>query len=247
MDAEAVKHLGGMCQVLGVVLVLRDVLNLARYRGELADAANKVRALWSASVARARRLLGLPGRAVSAHAGLAGGFAMAGTATVARGIRGPFTPQPGQSLQDQVRELGTLVNRLREEVIQEPQERERAIAAEREAREKELRALADRLEAVADDLRHEFEKLKETTTGGTRLRLEGVPLLLAGIVLTTWPGGIATALPSWPPLRVVVAFMGAYILARLTWQWWVPSHDGQPLLPTRPEVGCAVLWHGPRR
>jgi hypothetical protein len=120
MDAEAVKHLGGMCQVLGVVLVLRDVLNLARYRGELADAANKVRALWSASVARARRLLGLPGRAVSAHAGLAGGFAMAGTATVARGIRGPFTPQPGQSLQDQGRELGTLVNRLREEVIREP-------------------------------------------------------------------------------------------------------------------------------
>ena len=172
---------------------------------------------------------------------------MAGTATVAKGIRGPFTPQPGQSLQDQIRELGTLVNRLREEVIQEPQERERAIAAEREAREKELRALADRLEAVADDLRHEFEKLKETSTGGTRLRLEGVPLLLAGIVLTTWRGGIATALPSWPPLRVVVAFMGAYILARLTWQWWVPSHDGQPLLPTRPEVGCAVLWHGPRR
>jgi Flp pilus assembly protein TadB len=162
-------------------------------------------------------------------------------------MRGPFTPQPGQSLQDQVNELGALVNRLREEVVREPQERERAIAAERQARQKELRALADRLEAVADDLRHEFEKLKETTTGGTRLRLEGVPLLLAGIVLTTWPGGIATALPSWPPLRVVVAFMGAYILARLTWQWWVPSHDGQPLLPTRPEVGCAVLWHGPRR
>ena len=53
--------------------------------------------------------------------------------------------------------------------------------------------MANRVEAVADDLRHEFQKLKETTTGGTRLRLEGVPLLLAGIVFTTWPGGIATA------------------------------------------------------
>src|SRR5829696_7911018 len=94
MDAEAVKHLGGLCQVLGVVLVLQDVLNLARYRGELADAANNVRALWSASVARARRLLGLSGRAVSAHAGLAGGFAMAGTATVARGIRGRSPRSP---------------------------------------------------------------------------------------------------------------------------------------------------------
>jgi hypothetical protein len=135
------------------------------------------------------------------------------------------------------------VNRLREEVVREPQERERAIAAERAAREKEQRALADRLEAVADDLRHEFEKLRETTTGGTRLRLEGVPLLLAGIVFTTWPDEVAAVLPSWPPLRVVLAFLGAYILARLTWRWWLPR-DGRPAA-SRPEVGCAVLWHGP--
>jgi hypothetical protein len=118
------------------------------------------------------------------------------------------------------------VNRLRDEVMREPQERERAIAAERQAREKELRALADRLEAVAQDLRHEFEKLKETTTGGTRLRLEGVPVLLVGIVFTTWPDEVASALPSWPPLRVVVLFLGAYILARLTWRWWLPLRDG---------------------
>ena len=144
-------------------------------------------------------------------------------------------------------ELGTLVNRLREEVLREPQERERAIAAEREARQKEHWALADRLEAVADDLRHEFEKLRETTTGGTRLRLEGVPLLLARIAFTTWSDGIATALPSWPPLRVVVAFMGAYILTRLTWRRRVPPRDGQLLAPTRPEVGCAVPWYGHRR
>jgi hypothetical protein len=199
---------------------------------------------WATGVATARRFLGLPGRSVTAHAGLAGGTAIAGTATVVRGMRGPFTPQPGQSLQEQVHELGTLVNRLREEVLREPQERERAIAAEREAREKELRALADRLEAVANDLRREFEGLRETTTGGTRLRLEGVPLLLAGIVFTTWPEGIAGWLPPWPPLPVVLAFLGAYILARLTWRWWWPLRDGQPLALTRPEVGCAVPWHG---
>lgn len=121
------------------------------------------------------------------------------------------------------------------------------MAAERQARERELRALADRLEAVTDDVRREFKELRETTTGGTRLRLEGVPLLLAGIVFTTWPGGVARWLPSWPPLRVVVLFLGAYILARLTWRWWVPPRDGQPVPPTRPEVGCAVLWHGPRQ
>ena len=88
MDAEAVKHLGGMCQVLGVVLVLRDVLNLARYRGELAEAVARLRALWSTSGAAARRFLGLPGRSVTVHAGAASGFGFAGSATVSRGMRG---------------------------------------------------------------------------------------------------------------------------------------------------------------
>jgi hypothetical protein len=248
MDAVAVEHLGGICQVLGVVLVLQELLSFARYRGELAKAAAKVRAWWSAAVVAAsklkRWLLRQPGRSVTVHARAAGAMGFAGSATVSRGMRGPFTPQPGQSLQDQVNELGTLVNRLREEVLREPQERERAIAAERQARQTELRALADRLEAVADGLRHDFEELKETTTGGTRLRLEGVPVLLAGIVFTTWPEGVAGWLPSWPPLRVVVLFMGAYILARLTWRWWLPPRDGQPPPPIRPKVGCAVLWRG---
>jgi hypothetical protein len=73
--------------------------------------------------------------------------------------------------------------------------------------------------SARDEFRREFEGLRETTTGGTRLWLEGVPVLLAGIVFTTWSHGVASALPSWPPLRVVVAFMGAYILARLIWRW----------------------------
>jgi hypothetical protein len=234
--------------VLGVVLVLQDVLKLARYRGALAEAGTKLRAWWSAALAAAialwRRLLRQPAPSVTVHAQSASGIGFAGSAAVARGMRGPFTPQPGQSLQDQVNELGALVNRLREEVVREPQERERAIAAERQARQAELRALADRLEAVADDLRREFEGLRETTTGGIRLRLEGVPVLLAGIMFTTWPDGIATALPSWPPLRVVLLFMGIYILARLTWRWWVPA-NGQRV--SKPEVGCAMLWHGPGR
>jgi hypothetical protein len=38
MDAEAIKHLAGICQLLGVVLVLQEVLAFARYRGELARA-----------------------------------------------------------------------------------------------------------------------------------------------------------------------------------------------------------------
>jgi hypothetical protein len=117
MDAEAVKHLGGICQVLGVVLVLQELLSFARYRGELATAAAKVRTAWSMAVVAVRRLLRLRGRSVTVHAGTASVAAVAGSATVSTGMRGPFTPRPGQSLQDQVDELGALVNRLREEVL----------------------------------------------------------------------------------------------------------------------------------
>jgi hypothetical protein len=92
MDAEAVKHLGGMCQVLGVVLVLRDVLNLARYRGELAKARATVRGWWSKGVVAMRRLLRLPGRTITAKASMAGEIEAAGSLTVARGMRGPFIP-----------------------------------------------------------------------------------------------------------------------------------------------------------
>jgi hypothetical protein len=35
----------------------------------------------------------------------------------ARGVRGPFTPRPGQSLEDQVAELVSEVNRLREDLL----------------------------------------------------------------------------------------------------------------------------------
>ena len=140
--------------------------------------------------------------------------------------------------------LWVLVNQLHERVVAEPQERQRAIAAEREARQAELRALTDRLEESRRALRQEVGELRETTTGGTRLRLEGIPVLLAGIIFTTWSDGIAGALPSWPPLRVVLLFLGGYVLVRLTWSWRLPSGDVQPML-SRPRVGCAVLWQGP--
>ena len=138
-----------------------------------------------AAVAVVRRLLRRPGRSVTVQAGVASASAVAGSTTVSRGMVGPFTPPPGQSVEQQVAALGALVNRLREEVLREPQERERAIAAEREARQAELRSVADRLEDTTAALRREVGELRETTTGGTRLRLEGVPLLLAGIIFTT--------------------------------------------------------------
>jgi hypothetical protein len=86
--------------------------------------------------------------------------------------------------------------------------------------------------------------LRQTATGGTRLRLEGIPLLLAGLIFTTSPDGIAAALPGWPPMRVVLLLLGGYVLSRLMWGWWLPSGEVQPM-PSRPQVGCVVLWQGP--
>lgn len=240
MDAQAIKHLGGMCQLLGVILVLQEVLAFARYRGELAKAVARLHAQAATAMAALRR----PCQVVLADAGTARVSLTAHGVTVSTGMVGPFTPPPGQILQDQVAALGVLVNQLRERVLAEPQERQRAIAAEREARQAELQALTDRLEELKRALRQEVWELRETTTGGTRLRLEGIPLLLAGIIFTTWPDGIAAALPSWPPLRVVLLLLGGYVLAHLTWRWWLPSGQVQRI-PSRPPVGCAVLWQGP--
>jgi hypothetical protein len=244
MDAAAVRNLGGICQLLGVVLVLQEVLAFARYRGELAKAVAWLRAQWVSAGAALRRLLRRRRQVVFADAGAASVSLTAHGATVSTGKAELFTVRPGQSLQEQLVALGELVNQLRERVLAEPQERERAIAAEREARQAELGGLADRLEQATVALRGEVGELRETTTGGTRLRLEGVPLLLAGIIFTTWPDGIATALPDWPPLRVVLLFLGAYALGRLTSGWWLPRGEDQLPL-SRPQVGCAVLWPGP--
>jgi hypothetical protein len=242
MDAEAIKHLGGICQLLGVVLVLQEVLAFARYRGELARAVAWLRAQWTSAGAALRQLLRRRWQVVFAEAGTARVSLTAHSATVSTGRAELFTVRPGQSLQEQLVALGELVNQLRERVLAEPQERERAIAAEREARQGEVEALTERLEQATAALRGEVGELRETTTGGIRLRLEGVPLLLAGIIFTTWPDGIATALPNWPPLRVVLLFLGVYVLGRLT-SGWLPAGEGRPPL-SRPQVGCAVLWSG---
>jgi hypothetical protein len=142
-------------------------------------------------------------------------------------MRGPFTPQPGQSLEDQVAELGLLVNRLREELLAQDQEHRRAIEAVRERVERDLRAERDRSDSVLRAFREELEGLRETTTGGMRLRIEGVLVLLVGVIFTTWPDDVADWLPSWPPFRVAMFFLGAYLYARLFWALWLRPRESQ--------------------
>lgn len=241
MDVQTVNNLGGACSILGVVLVVRDLLSISQYRGELAPAAAWLRARRAVVVAVARRLLRRPQSTTVRTVGLAGEIEMAGTVT-ARVSPGPFIPQPGQSLEDQIVMLARLVNRLREEVVREPQERERVIAAEREARRAELRAEAERLEATLRALRQEFEGLRETTTGGTRLRWEGVPVLLVGIAFTTWPDGIAGGWPAWLPWRPLVLVATGYAAVRVCW-----AISGPRMNDSSARVGPGALWYGPRR
>jgi hypothetical protein len=60
-----------------------------------------------------------------------------------------------------------------------------------------------------------------------RLRWESVPILLFGIVFTTWPNGIAAWWPSWLPLRVLVSLAILYGVGRLSWAIWARIRDDQ--------------------
>ncbi len=179
MDTHQFNTLGGVCELIGVGFVARDLMAIADYRGKLAEWTAWFRTRWAAAVALARRRLGRP-QPVERHVALADAASGAGRALgVTTGMRGPFATRPGQSLQDQIDELGSLVNRLRNEVISEPRERERAISAERAARRNELKAEAERLERLIAALRQEVERLDEATTGNLGLRAEGAVLVLA--------------------------------------------------------------------
>jgi ribosomal protein L16/L10AE len=72
---------------------------------------------------------------------MASAQAMAATARV---IPAGFTPKAGQSVEEQVAELGRVVNRLRDWIQEEDQLRDRAIEAARAAARTELQAEAKR-------------------------------------------------------------------------------------------------------
>jgi hypothetical protein len=212
VDADTVRNLGGWCQIAGVVLVIWDLLALTLYRVDVARAAARLRGWWVARLAAVRRLFGRPDRGVTVRGGAAAVFGFAGHAR-GRAFPGAFAAQPGQSLEDQVAALATLVNRLLDEVVRESEERGRAILEERQARQAELRAEAQRLDAAVDELRQAFIGLNEMTTE-VRLRWEGVPFLVIGILFTTWPENFAHWL-GWLPWRPLVLLVAFYYAARL--------------------------------
>jgi hypothetical protein len=237
VDTHQFNTLGGICELIGVGFVAWDLMGLARYRGILKQVAARFRAWRTKVVVAVRRLLRRPAPSVAVHAGTAAVTAKAAGTAAGRAFPGRFVAQPDEPLEDQVVALAGLMNRLRDEVIKEPQERDQAISAEREARRKELRAEAERLQRLVAEARQEVKGLQEVTTGNLRLRAEGLYWLVAGIVFTTWSE------LSWLPFRLTAFAVGTIFLARVSWPCWSWLAKNQAGRPAR-LVGPGVPWPG---
>jgi hypothetical protein len=196
MDAQAIKNLGGALQIIGVVIVVWDLLNIHEYLGDLGRVTAWLRARRASVQAILRRLLRRPGRSVVVHAGAASSVGIAGSVTV-RMTPGPFVPQHDQPPAEQLAAQAEYLNRLRDWIMREVQQRDEAIEAERAQARSELQAEGQRLERLVDEVRREVDRLRELTTGGIGLRWLGVPMLLFGVAFSTWPDGWAGVWPAW--------------------------------------------------
>ena len=111
------------------------------------------------------------------------------------------------------------MNRLQEQLLTQDQEHRQAIDTMRRQTDEKLRAERERADTALNVVRGELDRLRETTTGGLRLQIDGVLGVVAGVFLTTWPDDVARWLPSWPPFRVAMFFVVVYVFARVSWAW----------------------------
>jgi hypothetical protein len=237
MNASEVNTLGGVCELLGLASVVWGLVDLARYRGVPARIRAWLNARRVAVVAAVRKLLRRPSRSAVVHAQAASATATAFGATAVT-MRGPFTPQPGQSLEGQIAELGALVNRLREELLTQGREHRQAIDTMRKQMDEKLQAERNRADAALNGVRAELERLREATTGGLRLQTDGVLAVLVGVFLTTWPDAVAGWLPSWPSFPVALLLIVGYALLRVLFAY-VRWYDARPA--AQPSAGQTPL------
>jgi hypothetical protein len=207
MDAQAIKNLGGALQIIGVVIVLWDLLNIHQYLGDLGRVTGWLRARWVQVEAALRRLLRRPGHAQVVHAQAASGVGIA-SSVPARLTPGPFVPQLDQPQAQQLAAQAVYLNRLYAWIKREVEERDRAVEEARTQLRSELQAEARRLDGLIKEVHGEVRRLRKLITGAMELRWLGVPILLAGIALSTWPDGWAQVWPVWLSL-VVLGFLVA--------------------------------------
>jgi hypothetical protein len=213
MDAQAIKTLGGVLQIIGVVIVVWDLLNIHEYLGDLGRVTAWLRARRARLVGAVRRLLRRPRRSVVVQVEGISATTSVGSATV-RVTPRPFVLQPDQPPAEQLAAQAEYLNRLRDWIMREVEQRDRAIEEERALVRAELQAEGRRLEQLVGEVRGEVDRLRELTTGGIGLRWLGVPTLLLGVAFSTWPDGWAEVWPAWLS-PAVLGFLAVCGLAAL--------------------------------
>jgi hypothetical protein len=213
MDAQAIKTLGGICQILGVLLVVWDLLNIHDYLGHLGRVTAWMRARRAQVEAALRRLLGGAGPPVVLHPHSIE-TAVGVDAILIDKTPAPFTPQPGQPVAEQLAAQAEYLNQLHDWVMQEVLRRDEAIRGERGQARAELEAEAGRLDRLMGEVRAELKRLGNLTTGGIGLRWVGVPFLLFGVVFTTWDEELAGVWPAWLSVTAL-GFLSVLALAGL--------------------------------
>jgi hypothetical protein len=173
MDAQAIKNLGGALQIVGVVLVVFDLLNVHDYLGHLKRLTAWLQIRRARVVGWLRRVLRLRGRNALAHAGTATATVGLSATLTATATPGPFIPQPDQPPAQQLAAQAEYLNRLRDWIMREVEQRDRAIEEEHVQARAELEAEGRRLERLIGDARREVERLRKLTTGGIGLRWGG--------------------------------------------------------------------------
>jgi hypothetical protein len=219
MDAQAIKNLGGVLQIIGVVIVVWDLLNIHEYLGDLGRVTAWLRARRAQVEATLRRLLGRPGQPKIVYAGAASGVGIAGSVT-ARVTPGPFISQPDQPPAEQLAAQADYLNRLRDWIMREVEQRDRAIEEERALARAELQAEGQRLDRLIGEAREEVERLRKLTTGGIGLRWVGVPILLFGVAFSTWPDGWAEVWPGWLSAVALGFLVAVGLAAWICWAIW---------------------------
>jgi hypothetical protein len=90
-----------------------------------------------------------------------------------------------------------------------------AVKEERQRARQELAAETERLRNAIGDVEGELRRLEELATGNPRLRRDGILVLLAGIVLTTWPTWWSQHVLGWLTWPLFVALVEYFIA------WWL--------------------------
>jgi hypothetical protein len=215
VDAQAVKTIGGLAQLAGVIWLLWDLIAQFRYIGQLAKLRARLRSSWNwvqQHVLRRRREAVVVPVSGTASIGASGHA----TLTVSQGL--PLAPA-GATVMERLAAMEQWGNLLQQQFNDERRTRDELRQQDREAMQREIREVTQQLEARIAETKAAHARLEGVTVGGVSLRLWSLPVLLIGILCTTWPDGIAEHVlfwlsPSW--FVVLVALLCAWILVRKT-------------------------------